>query len=55
MKFWQRYWYYIGGVAFVILTFAMGLGGSAALDYVQVLLIFSWSMPGRAVFRSSRT
>ena len=42
MKFWQRYWYYIGGVAFVILTFAMGLGGSAALDYVQVLLIFSW-------------
>ena len=42
MKFWQRYWYYIGGVAFVILTFAMGLWGSAALDYVQVLLIFSW-------------
>lgn len=64
MKFWQRYWYYIGGVAFVILAFAMGLWGSAALDYVQVLLIFSWmgmlvhqskSMPGRAVFRSSRT
>ncbi|MFR3090873.1 MAG: HXXEE domain-containing protein [Eggerthella lenta] len=42
MKFWQRYWYYIGGVAFVILAFAMGLWGSAALDYVQVLLIFSW-------------
>ena len=31
MKFWQRYWYYIGGVAFVILAFAMGLWGSAAL------------------------
>ena len=42
MKFWQRYWYYIGGVAFVILAFAMGLWGIAALDYVQVLLIFSW-------------
>ena len=29
-------------VVFVILAFAMGLWGSAALDYVQVLLIFSW-------------
>ena len=31
MKFWQRYWYYIGGVAFVILTFAMGLGAAPPL------------------------
>jgi len=40
--FWQRYWYYIGGVIFVILTFIMGLWGCNALDYVTVLLIFSW-------------
>lgn len=42
MMFWQRYWYYIGGVVFVLLAFIMGLWGARALDYVQVLLIFSW-------------
>ncbi|MCD8316719.1 MAG: HXXEE domain-containing protein [Eggerthellaceae bacterium] len=42
MKFWQRYWYYIGGIIFVFLAFIMGLWGSWALPYVQVLLILSW-------------
>lgn len=42
MMFWQRYWYYIGGVIFVLLAFWMGLWGCASLGYVQVLLVFSW-------------
>ena len=58
MMFWQRYWYYIGGVIFVLLAFIMGLWGCMALDYLQVLLVFSWmgmSTRGRAAFRSSPT
>ena len=27
MKFWRRYWYLIGGVLFVFLSFFMGLWG----------------------------
>ncbi len=42
MKFWQRYWYYIGGIIFVALSFIMGLWGCYHLDKLQVILIFGW-------------
>lgn len=42
MKFWRRYWYLIGGVLFVGLTFFMGLWGCAHLPKLQTLLMFSW-------------
>ena len=42
MKFWRRYWYLIGGVLFVLLTFFMGLWGCGNLPRIQTILIFSW-------------
>lgn len=42
MRFWQRYWYCIGGVIFVLLAFFMGLWGGSHMTYVQVILVFSW-------------
>ncbi|MCD7918801.1 MAG: HXXEE domain-containing protein [Clostridiales bacterium] len=42
MKFWRRYWYWIGGVLFVVLAFIMGLWGSEHLPKIQTILIFSW-------------
>ncbi|MCC8122412.1 MAG: hypothetical protein LIO58_02605 [Oscillospiraceae bacterium] len=42
MKFWRRYWYYIGGILFVFMAFFMGLWGSAHLQRIQVILVFSW-------------
>lgn len=42
LKFWRRYWYYIGGVLFVLLAFFMGLWGCEHLPKAQTILIFSW-------------
>jgi hypothetical protein len=42
MRFWTRNWYYVGGVLFVLLAFAMGLWGSTHLPTAQVILVFSW-------------
>lgn len=42
MKFWRRYWYLIGGVLFVFLSFFMGLWGYHKLPRIQTILIFSW-------------
>ncbi len=42
MKFWRRYWYLIGGIIFVFLTFFMGLWGCENLPKMQTILIFSW-------------
>ena len=42
MNYWQRHWYYIGGMLFVALAFVMGLWGCYHMDKLQVLLVFSW-------------
>ncbi len=42
MRFWRRYWYWIGGIIFVVLAFLMGLWGSGHLPVIQTILIFSW-------------
>ena len=42
MKFWRRYWYWIGGVIFAALAFFMGLWGHSHLPPLQTLLIYGW-------------
>lgn len=42
MKFWRKYWYYIGGILFVLLAFGMGMWGCYHLSKIQVILVFSW-------------
>ncbi len=42
MKFWRRYWYLIGGILFVFMSFFMGLWGCEHLPKMQTILIFSW-------------
>ncbi len=42
MRFWRRYWYWIGGVIFIGLAFFMGLWGSNHLPAIQTILIFGW-------------
>ncbi len=42
MKFWRRYWYWIGGALFVFLAFFMGLWGSSHFSTIRTILIYSW-------------
>ncbi|MCC8141790.1 MAG: HXXEE domain-containing protein [Lachnospiraceae bacterium] len=42
MKFWRKYWYYIGGILFVGLAFVMGLWGYLHISTIQIILIFGW-------------
>ncbi len=42
MKFWRRYWYWIGGVIFIALSFFLALWGSSHLPRIQTLLILGW-------------
>ena len=41
IKWYRRHWYYIGGILFVLLAFAMGFWGSM-FSRIQVILIFSF-------------
>ena len=41
MKFYRRNWYYIGGILFVILSFAMGFFGHLVI-HIQLILIYSF-------------
>ena len=41
LKFYRRYWYYIGAILFVALSFFMGFWGNN-FSYIQVILIYSF-------------
>ncbi|GAA3011491.1 HXXEE domain-containing protein [Tetragenococcus solitarius] len=42
LKIWRRYWYWIGGILFIALSFFMGLWGSVHLEHIQVIMVFSF-------------
>lgn len=42
IKIWRRYWYWIGGMLFIALSFFMGFWGSTHLEHIQIIMVFSF-------------